>query len=75
MSLTVCLPVDSINGQTAQAGHSTELLLTHLTETWRKTHDSGSAAAVVFVDFKKGIDSVSHSILFMKLKRLKFFPR
>ena len=53
MSLTVCLPVDSINGQTAQAGHSTELLLTHLTETWRKTHDSGSAAAVVFVDFKR----------------------
>lgn len=72
MSLTVCLPVDSINGQTAQAGHSTELLLT---QTWRKTHDSGSAAAVVFVDFKKAIDSVSHSILFMKLKILKFFPR
>ena len=50
-------------------GFSTELLLTHLTETWRKAVDEGLVVAVAFIDFKKAFDSVSHTILEMKLER------
>ena len=32
------------------AGHSTELVLTHLTETWRTALNSGKVVAVAFVD-------------------------
>ena len=52
-----------------RTGYSTELLLTHLTETWRTALDSGIAVAVAFIDFKKAIDSVSHDILETKLNR------
>ena len=52
-----------------RSGYSTELLLIHLTELWRKAVDSGLAVAVAFVDFKKAFDSVSHDILVMKLER------
>ncbi|KAL9986839.1 hypothetical protein ACROYT_G001045 [Oculina patagonica] len=44
-----------------RSGYSTELLLTHLTETWRTALDSGKAVAVAFIDFKKAFDSVSHT--------------
>ena len=37
------------------AAYSTELLLTHLTETWRTALDSGKAVAVAFIDFKKAL--------------------
>ncbi|KAL9986828.1 hypothetical protein ACROYT_G001031 [Oculina patagonica] len=52
-----------------RSGYSTELLLTHLTETWRTALDSGKAVAVAFIDFKKAFDSVSHDILETKLNR------
>ena len=52
-----------------RAGFSTELLQTHLTETWRKAVGEGLVVAVAFIDFKKGFDSVSHTILEMKLER------
>ena len=39
-------------------GYSTELLLAHLTETWRKAVDSGLKVAVAFIDFKKAFDIV-----------------
>ena len=52
-----------------RAGHSTELLLIHLTETWRRALDSGKAVAAAFVDFKKAFDSVPHDILLTKLNR------
>ena len=52
-----------------RTGYSTELLFTHLTETWRTAIDSGKAVAVAFIDFKKAFDSVSHDILEMKLNR------
>ena len=52
-----------------RAGFSTELLLTHLTETWRKAVDEGLVVAVAFIDFKKAFDSVSHTILETKLER------
>ena len=50
-------------------GHSTELLLIHLTELWRKEVDTGKAIAVAFIDFKKAFDCVQHSLLITKLQR------
>ena len=47
--------------------HSTELLLIHLTEKWRKFVDDGLTVAVAFVDFRKAFDSVSHLRLLDKL--------
>ena len=52
-----------------RAKYSTELLLIHLTETWRKAADSGLVVAVAFIDFKKAFDSVSHTVLEMKLQK------
>jgi hypothetical protein len=52
-----------------RAGYSTELLLVHLTEEWRKLFDSGKFVAVACIDFRKAFDSVSHEILEKKLKR------
>ena len=49
-------------------GYSTEFLLVHLTETWRKVVDSGLTVAVAFVDFRKVFDSVSHQVLLEKLR-------
>ena len=49
--------------------HSTELLLIHLAERWRRFVDSGLNVAVAFVDFKKAVDSVLHSHVLEKLHR------
>ena len=49
-------------------GYSTELLLIHLTEIWRRAVDSDRVVAVAFVDFRKAFDSVSHEILVKKLE-------
>ena len=49
-------------------GYSTELLLVHLTEIWRRAVDSGRVVAVAFVDFRKAFDSVSHEISVKKLE-------
>ena len=47
-------------------GVLTELLLVHLTETWRKAVDSGLTVAVALVDFRKAFDSVSNPVLLEK---------
>ena len=47
-------------------GFSTKLLLTQLTELWRKEVDKGNAVAVAFIDFKKAFDCVQHEHLLTK---------
>ena len=54
--------------RTYRQGYSTELLLVHLTETWRRALDSGLTVAVAFVDFRKAFDSVSPQVLLEKLR-------
>ena len=44
-------------------GISTELLLPHLTETWRQAVDSRVFVGVAFIVFKKAFDCVNHDIL------------
>ena len=50
-----------------KAGRCTEDLLLHLTESWRKALDKGKVIGVLFLDFKKAFDSISHNILLKKL--------
>ena len=49
---------------------SRELLLLHLTETWKYALDSGKIIGVLFIDFKKAFDSINHKILKEKLKQI-----
>ena len=49
-------------------GHSTDLLLAHSTETWRRALDSNLVVGVLFIDFQKAFDSISHNILIYKLE-------
>ena len=61
----------STNRQWAyKKGHSTELLLVKMTEDWRKALDKKQVLGVVFIDFKKAFDSVSHALLLEKLQNL-----
>ena len=46
---------------------STEDILLYMTEKWRNAIDSGKTVAVLFIDFRKAFDTVSHPILIKKL--------
>ena len=48
-------------------GYSTELLVIHLTETWRRALDINRVVGAAVVDFQKAFDSVSYSPLTTKL--------
>ena len=62
----------STNRQWAyKKGNSTELLLVKMTGDWRKALDKKQVLGVVFIDFKKAFDSVSHALLLEKLQSLE----
>ena len=46
---------------------STEDMLLYMTEKWRKSIDNNEVVAVLFIDFRKAFDSVSHQILIKKM--------
>ena len=46
---------------------STEDVLLYMTERWRKAIDAGKVVGVLFIDFRKAFDSVSHQILLKKM--------
>ena len=46
---------------------STEDVLLHMSEKWRRAVDSGQVVGVLFIDFRKAFDTVSHPILIKKL--------
>ena len=50
------------------AGHSTELLLIHLTEIWRKAIDENLVVRAAFVNSRKAFDCVSYPLLLHKLQ-------
>ena len=49
-------------------GRSTELLLLHMTERWRHALNQGQSIGVIFLDFQKAFDCVSHQLLPFKLQ-------
>ena len=49
---------------------STEQLLIHLTERWREAVERKLFVGILFVDFTKAFDTVSHNILLQKLNYL-----
>ena len=68
----ICLNLDShlkMNGpQTPkqwgfQEGKSTEYLLLHMAEIWKKAIDEGHTVGVLLIDFRKAFDSINHDIL------------
>ena len=79
LEATVCRNIDSFTSGCGLCnknqwgfvkGKSTEGLLTYLTERWKIALDNGNVVGVVFIDFKKAFNCVSHSILDLKLQAL-----
>ena len=60
----------SNNQWNVRAGRSTEGLLIHLTETWKQALDNRLVVGVVYIDFQKAFDTVSHTILRYKLEAI-----
>lgn len=60
----------AINQWAYKKGHSTERLLIGMTEDWRQALDNSLLVGVVFEDFQKAFDTVSHSLLLQKVQGL-----
>ena len=72
---TICDHIESHNLLSChqwgfRKNHSTEDLLIHQSETWHKALDEGKCIAVLFIDYQKAFDSVSHSTVLLKLAAL-----
>ena len=52
-------------------GKSTEKLLIHLKERWREAVEKKLYVGILFVDFTKAFDTVSHNILLQKLNDIR----
>ena len=52
---------------------STESLLLYLTETWEINIDHGNVVGVIFIDFRKALESVYHEVLFYKMQACGFY--
>ena len=48
-------------------GRSTEGLLLQLTEEWKSQIDRGYVVGIIFINFRKAFDTLSHDVLFHKL--------
>ena len=55
---------------TYRKGKSTGQLLIHLTERWREAAERRLYVGVLFIDFTKAFDTVSHNMLLQKLNDL-----
>ena len=52
--------------------HSCQTVLVKLIDQWMQCIDKGDIVGCLFVDFKKALGVVDHSILFKKLINYKF---
>ena len=50
-------------------GYSTQDVLLHVTDTWRKAIDNREYVGAVFLDISKAFDCVNHSVLLDKLRK------
>lgn len=55
-----------------RAGRSTEGRLIHLTETWKQALDNRQVVGVVYIDFQKAFDTVSHTILPIQIRSHRY---
>ena len=53
-------------------GKSTETLQLKMTKDWKKAIDQGKVVGIIFLDFSKAFDSVSHPILMEKVKETRY---
>ena len=52
-------------------GKSTELLMLHPTEEWRKALGEKKHIGIIFIDFQKAFDSICHKTMALKLQACK----